>query len=81
MNAKRRKEIETIISTLGNVRSKIASLLEEEQAAYDNLPESLQESDKGCDMESAVDALQAALDDAEDSFDDIIDGLNEASSY
>ena len=62
MNNKRRKEISKIVSTLEGVRDRLNELVDEEQCAFDNMPESIQGSDRGCDSEAAVDYLSDALD-------------------
>lgn len=76
MNAKRRKEIENIIATLEDVRKRISSLRDEEETAYNNMPEVFQE-ERGDDMQAACDALETA----DEGFDDIISYLEEAMSY
>lgn len=77
MNVKRRKEIDKIIATLEDAREKISNLRDEEEEAFNNLPESLQDADKGQDMQAAFGALESA----DDGFDDIIGYLEEAISY
>ena len=62
MNNKRRKEISKIVSTLEGVRDRLSELVDEEQSAFDNMPESIQGSDRGCDSEEAIGYLSDALD-------------------
>ena len=62
MNNKRRKEISKIVSTLEDVRDKLSEVVDEEQCAFDNMPESIQGSDRGCDSEEAIGYLSDALD-------------------
>ena len=57
MNKARRKKLGEIIDQLENLREDLDSVACEERDAYDNLPESLQESDRGCAMEEAADEL------------------------
>lgn len=47
MNKDRRQRIALAIEKLDEIRCDIECIADEEQAAYDNLPESLQYSDKG----------------------------------
>lgn len=47
MNATRRKELNKLIEQLEDIKSQIENLQQEEQDAYDNLPESLQDSERG----------------------------------
>ena len=62
MNNKRRKEISKIVSTLEGVRDRLSEVVDEEQCAFDNMPESLQGSDRGCDSEVSIGYLSDALD-------------------
>lgn len=57
MNKARRKKLGEIIDQLENLREDLDAVASEERDAYDNLPESLQESDRGCAMEEAADEL------------------------
>ena len=65
MNNTRRKQIEEIESKITELLVQIDEVLEAENAAYDNLPESLQAGPQGDAMQEAVDALQTAHDDLE----------------
>ena len=60
MNNTRRKSIQHVIDRLEELRQEIETLQEEEQSALDNLPESLQESERGQAMAEAVDNLEYA---------------------
>lgn len=60
MNNERRKKISAIVKTVDGVRADLSSVLNEEQEAYENLPESLQCSDRGTDIEMAVESLNEA---------------------
>ena len=57
MNKSRRKELRRIAEELEKLREDLDAVASEERDAYDNLPESLQESDRGCAMEEAADEL------------------------
>ena len=68
MNKVRRKSLERIGDQLAILKEELAEILEDEQAARDNIPESLQDSpqyekaDEACDqIEAAVDALEEAM--------------------
>lgn len=80
MNAKRRKEIEKILAALEGLEERISTLYEEESEAYENLPEAIQESERGENMLSASEALENAMDEAA-SIGAIIDSLREALEY
>lgn len=66
MNKARRKRLSEIADELESLCYDPDAVASEEREAYDNLPESLQESEKGCAMEEAADEL-----------DDICSGLSE----
>lgn len=57
MNKSRRKELSRIADELENLRDALDAVASEERDAYDNLPESLQESERGTAMEEAADEL------------------------
>ena len=57
MNRARRKKLGEIIDQLEYLREDLDAVASEERDAYENLPESLQESDRGCAMEEAADEL------------------------
>ena len=69
MNNKRRKEISKIVSTLEEVRDRLSEVVDEEQSAFDNMPESIQGSDRGCDSEEAIGYLSDALDSVESALE------------
>jgi hypothetical protein len=84
MNKDRRKALRDIQDQLDNIPSfddlkgELQDVLDAEQEAYDNMPESLQNGDNGQRMQAALECIQAAID-ALDSFElpsveDAIDG-------
>lgn len=75
MNKARRKEIAEIVDELAVLRQRIEQLQEEEQDAFDNLPEGIQGSERGETMEAAVTALGNAC----DELDNVTAALVEAS--
>ena len=74
MNNTRRKTINQIMDELERLKEAIDCLRDEEQDCYDNLPESLQYSEKGERMEEAIDNLESAF----GSLEEAIDYLSEA---
>ncbi len=100
MNNERRKriydirnQIELLSATTTTLRAQmeaiqeaIESVRDDEQEAYDNLPESLQEGDKGSAMQAAIEQLddghQALSDimEAFERFDEVSDNLDSAAS-
>ena len=57
----RRRRIEKVGAMLEELLEEITALQEEEQEAYDNLPESLQGSERGEAMYEAADNLASAV--------------------
>jgi len=66
MNKQRRKWLQDIIDALENQKQEIESLTMEEQEAFDNMPESLQDSERGQTMSDNIDNLESATSDLED---------------
>lgn len=67
MNAQRRKELKNIQNELENVTQRIQDLIDQEQEAFDNMPESLQGSERGEEMEQNISPLadiRSQIDDA-----------------
>lgn len=65
MNKARRKELAEIISLIEEARERLESVMEEEQEALDNMPESFQCSERGETMEEYIctmDEMLEALD-------------------
>lgn len=73
MNKLGRKQIETIIGQLENLRDEIETLKDEEQEKYDNLPESLQDSERGETFTDNVYSMETAY----DNIDEAINSLQE----
>ena len=71
MNNARRKEIEKITADLEAIKERIEALQEEEQDAFDNLPESIQYGERGDKMQSAIDNLEYAPDNIQDCLDNL----------
>lgn len=67
MNKDRRDRIAKIKEALEDLRGQIEDLQSEEQEAFDNMPESLQQSDRGQASEAAADALQSTYDAADEA--------------
>ena len=67
MNKVRRNQLSEIQGKLAEIREMIESVLSDEQDAYDNLPESLQESERGEAMQAAIDAMESAMDSCEEA--------------
>lgn len=76
MNKARRKWLEDIYNRLEVLKDELENLSVEEQDAYDNLPESLQDSERGDAMEenvSDIDDVASSIEEIMDTIQDIID--------
>ena len=61
MNKARRAEIAIAVEKLEDAKGLLESILEDEREAFDNLPESLQQGDRGEAMSEAISALEEAI--------------------
>lgn len=88
MNAMRRKRlweirarIADIKEGLQTVKDDIEQIRDEEQDAFDSMPEALQESSRGEDMQTALEKLAEAIDSLDDlDLEEIMDTIEEAAS-
>lgn len=60
MNKARFNKLQTLIERLAKIQAELESLQEQEQAAFDNASENVQESDRGAAMEEAVGNIEQA---------------------
>ena len=77
MNMQRRKRIEKVGRQLEELIEEITAIQEEEEEAYDNLPESLQESERGIAIYNAAEALADAVDGLEDANELLLEAIGE----
>ena len=66
MNRDRRKRLRQVIDQGNQLLDQLRQIQAEEQEALDNIPESLQLTDRYGDMETAIDLLEEAADNLED---------------
>lgn len=78
MNAKRRKELEKLVERIQAIAADLEVLRDEEQECYDNLPEGLQESERGERMSDNVYNIESVMDDLISAADDLEDAINES---
>jgi uncharacterized coiled-coil DUF342 family protein len=67
MNNARRKALTTINERIAEFRGVLEELKDAEQEYYDNMPESFQTGDKGQKAETAVDAIDSAIQSIEEA--------------
>ena len=75
MNNIRRKRISNLIVRINMVKEELEDILNEEQDYYDNIPENLLGSERAELSEEAI----GLLEEANESFDSIIDNLEDIS--
>lgn len=74
MNKQRRKWINELIEKVSALQDEIDEVLQEEQECFDNMPESLQSSERGEIAEEAISNLEEAL----SCIDDCVSNLESA---
>jgi flagellar biosynthesis chaperone FliJ len=74
MNKDRRKALSQINVQLESIKDQLDGIKQEEQEAFDNLPESLQTGSNGSLMEAAINEL----DDAINTIEDAVSSINSA---
>lgn len=73
MNKQRRKTIIEIKARLEDMMNEIDSVIEDETNAYENLSESLKLTQRGCDMDDAINNLECAADYVKQAIDSLED--------
>lgn len=73
MNAKGRKELRSYVDQLEEIKSCLETMQEDETEKLDNMPEGIQESERGEAMQEAIEYLESAS----SSIEEAIDYLNE----
>ena len=71
MNKTRRNQLIKLQDTINTVKEALEVLLEEEEEARDNIPESMQSSEGYERAEAACDAIQSAIDALEEAAEEI----------
>ena len=71
MNNERRNKIKKIMSMLQDAKTELGIVFDEEQDAYDNLPENLQCTMRASNIEDAI----SDISDAMDTIDEVLDIL------
>lgn len=71
MNKERRKELNRAHQMVSEANSIVKSVCDDEQDAFDNMPEGLQQGERGEKMEENVQLLDEAVDTLENVFSDL----------
>jgi hypothetical protein len=75
VNKNRRERINTLIKTFEELVDTLEEIHGEEQEYFDNMPENIQQSEKGEQTQSAINCLENAV----DNLGDLISNLKEAA--
>ena len=75
MNKERRKVIYELADKIRELQSEVESVQCEEQEYYDNMPEGIQDGERGVKACEVIDNLQSAL----DNLDEVIEYLEVAA--
>lgn len=73
MNKNDRRQLGELVEKLDEIKCAIEEMRDDEECKFDNMPEGLQESERGEAMQEAIDNLESAS----SSLEDAIDYLNE----
>lgn len=78
MNNDRRKQLKSVAKQLGTIVNALEEqqilleqIYDDESEAFDNMPESLQQSDRGIEMEEGIGTLEEQKDDIANMTDDL----------
>ena len=71
MNKERRKELEAIDALIATAKERLEMVRDAEQEAFDNLPDSLQQGERGQAMEEAIGNLESTIANLEDAAGEI----------
>ena len=71
MNKARRKELASIVELIEEARERLEAVKDAEQEAFDNMPESLQDSERGETMQEYIDTMEELLDALDDGVDEL----------
>lgn len=67
MNRERRKRIQKLQDSLCEIQSELENLIDEENEAFDNLPEQFQDGDRGQQMQEYITYMEDSLSNIEEA--------------
>lgn len=73
MNKQRRNRLQKVIDQLEELKEEVLAICEEEQEAYDNMPEGLQDAERGQQIYENI----SNLEDRESDFEELVEYLQE----
>lgn len=77
MNKQDRKELQKALDFLNSANEIITSIKEQEEEKYENLPESIQDSEKGERFQENIDNLDYAISDLESVIEYVDNVINQ----
>lgn len=67
MNNARRKQLNKWLKGIEVIKNELEAICSDEQDYFDNMPENLQGSQRGCDSEEAIDQMEEAVSSIEEA--------------
>lgn len=67
MNKTRRQQLRKWLEDMENIKSELEAICSDEQDYFDNMPENLQGSQRGCDSEEAIEQMEEAVSSIEEA--------------
>ncbi|MDD4592809.1 MAG: hypothetical protein PHG06_20645 [Parabacteroides sp.] len=77
MNKRDRKELEKALELLNSASEIITMIKEQEEEKYDNLPEGIQNSERGEKFQEGIDNLDYAISDLETAVEFLNEAINQ----
>ena len=71
MNKMNRKQLSDLISRIETLHEELDEIKDGEEEKYDNMPENLQESDRGETLSDIIDCLDSAAEDLNNAVENI----------
>jgi hypothetical protein len=62
MNQTRRKQLSALLIEIDQLKEQLEGIRDEEQESFDNMPQGLQQSERGSNSEAAINLLEQAID-------------------
>lgn len=76
MNKMNRKQLSALISRIETIHEELDEIKDCEEEKFDNMPENLQESDRGETLSEIIDFLDAAAEDLNDAVEQIQNAID-----
>ena len=67
MNKSRRQQLSKWLADIEEIKNELETICSDEQEYFDNMPENLQGSQRGCDSEEAIEQMEEAVSSIEEA--------------